>query len=100
VANSNEIAATPGVDCLWIGHFDLSCSMCIPAEFSHERFSAARKLVVEAAQRHGKLLGVQPGSAEMAAEWIALGFNVLSWGSDIAVYRGALQDGVKQLREL
>jgi 2-keto-3-deoxy-L-rhamnonate aldolase RhmA len=100
VSNSNAIAATPGVDCLWIGHFDLSSAMGLPGQFGHERFIAARQTVVDAAQRHGKLLGIQPGSADMAAEWINLGFNVVSWGSDISVYRAALEAGVKKLRQL
>jgi 2-keto-3-deoxy-L-rhamnonate aldolase RhmA len=100
VENSDAIAAVSGVDCLWIGHYDLSFSLGIPGQFSDPRFVAARKTVAEAAQRHGKLLGVQPGSAEMAADWIAAGFNVISWGSDAAIYRNALEAGVKQLRSL
>ena len=100
VASSNAIAATAGVDCLWIGHYDLSTSMGIPGQFGHQRFLDARRTVVEAGQRHGKLLGVQPGSVEMAADWTAAGFNVLSWSSDIAVYRTGLEAGVKRLREL
>ena len=100
VANADAIAATPGVDCLWIGHFDLSSEMGISGKFDHPQFTDARRRVVEAAQRHGKLLGVQPGSTAMAAEWAQVGFNVLSWGSDIAVYRNALQGAAKTLKEL
>ena len=29
--NADEIAAVKGVDCLWVGHFDLSCSLGFPA---------------------------------------------------------------------
>jgi 2-dehydro-3-deoxyglucarate aldolase/4-hydroxy-2-oxoheptanedioate aldolase len=100
VRNADAIAATPGVDCLWIGHFDLSTSLGIPGDFAHERFLAARSAVVEAAQHHGKLLGVQPGSIEMAKDWIAAGFNAISWSSDIAVYKAALLAGVATVREL
>lgn len=100
VANSDAIAAIPGVDCLWIGHFDLSTSMGIPGDFAHEKFLSARRSVAEAGRRHNKLLGVQPGDAKMAADWIAEGYNVISWGSDVSVYRSALQAGIKKLREL
>jgi 2-dehydro-3-deoxyglucarate aldolase/4-hydroxy-2-oxoheptanedioate aldolase len=99
VRNAEAIAATEGVDCLWVGHFDLSQSMGIPAQFHNERFLEALRAVVAAAKRHGKLLGVQPGSPEQADEWFALGFNVMSWSSDITVYRAALQAGVQRLRE-
>jgi hypothetical protein len=30
---------------------------------------------------------------------MALGFNVVSWSADIAVYRSALQAGVDRLRQ-
>jgi 2-keto-3-deoxy-L-rhamnonate aldolase RhmA len=99
VRNAEAIAATSGVDCLWIGHFDLSQSMGIPAQFHNERFLDAMRAVVSAARRHGRLLGIQPGSAEQADEWMALGFNVISWSADIAVYRSALQAGVNRLRQ-
>jgi 2-keto-3-deoxy-L-rhamnonate aldolase RhmA len=98
VANAEAIAAVPGVDCLWVGHFDLSQSMGIPAQFHHPRFLEALQTVVAAARKHGRLLGVQPGSAEQADEWMALGFNVMSWGSDVGVYRAALAAGVQRLR--
>jgi 2-dehydro-3-deoxyglucarate aldolase/4-hydroxy-2-oxoheptanedioate aldolase len=99
VRNAEAIAATPGVDCLWVGHFDLSQSMGIPAQFHHERFLEALRAVVAAGRKHGRLLGIQPGSAEQADEWMALGFNVISWQADIAVYRTALQAGVSRLRQ-
>ena len=100
VANAEAIAATPGVDCLWIGHFDLSSAMGIPGQFGHERFLRARQQVVDAARKYGKLLGIQPGNAEMAREWRTAGFDVFSWSSDIAVFRGAMQAGIRTLRDM
>jgi 2-dehydro-3-deoxyglucarate aldolase/4-hydroxy-2-oxoheptanedioate aldolase len=100
VRNADLIAATPGVDVLWVGHFDLTQSLGIPAQFRDKRFIDALKTVVAAARRHGKTLGVQPGSRAQAEEWIGLGFNVISWQSDVGVYRSALEDGVTWLRGL
>jgi 2-dehydro-3-deoxyglucarate aldolase/4-hydroxy-2-oxoheptanedioate aldolase len=99
VNNAEEIAATPGVDCLWVGHYDLSQSMGIPAQFHSDRFLDALNKVVAGARKHGKLLGIQPGNAEQADEWISMGFNVISWSADIAVYRSSLQSGVNHLRQ-
>jgi 2-keto-3-deoxy-L-rhamnonate aldolase RhmA len=98
VRNAEAIAATPGVDCLWVGHFDLSQSMGIPAQFANERFTSALRTVVAAARKQGKLLGIQPGSVEQADEWIPLGFNVISCPSDIAIYGAGLRTRVGQLR--
>src|SRR4051794_9694010 len=36
-----RIAAVPGIDVLWVGHFDLTTSMGIPAQFDHPRYLAA-----------------------------------------------------------
>jgi 2-dehydro-3-deoxyglucarate aldolase/4-hydroxy-2-oxoheptanedioate aldolase len=99
LSNLDAIAATPGVDVLWVGHFDLSQSMGIPAQFQHPDFLAALRQVVEAARRHGKHAGMQPGNIEQAAQWMEIGYDVLSWSSDVAVYRHALNAGVAQLRE-
>jgi 2-keto-3-deoxy-L-rhamnonate aldolase RhmA len=99
VHNAEAIASTPGVDCLWIGHYDLSQSMGIPAQFHNERFLDALRSVVAAAKKHGCLLGIQPGTAEQADEWISMGFNVISWQADIATYGTGLRAGIEQLRQ-
>jgi 2-keto-3-deoxy-L-rhamnonate aldolase RhmA len=98
--NLDAIATTPGVDILWVGHFDLTQSMGIPAKFSDPRFTAALKQVVEAANRHGKLAAIQPSTFEQAEEWLRLGFHFLSWKTDIAVYREALRKEIEELRKL
>ena len=100
VQNAEAIAATPGVDILWVGHFDLSQTMGIPGQFHDKRFTAALLHVVEAARKHGKLLGIQPGSMEQAEEWMGYGFNVISYSADSAVYKAALSAGVAGIREL
>lgn len=99
IANLDAIAGTEGVDVLWVGHFDLTQSMGIPAQFHHPDFVAAVKRVIETAARHGKRAAIQPASAEQAAEWLDLGFNVISYGVDIAVYRDALRASIQALRE-
>jgi 2-dehydro-3-deoxyglucarate aldolase/4-hydroxy-2-oxoheptanedioate aldolase len=99
LAELEGIAATPGVDCLWVGHFDLSQSMGIAAQFHHPDFLAALDKVVETAKKHGKLAGIQPGNLAQAEEWLGMGFNVISWSTDAAVYREALRTAVAVLRE-
>lgn len=100
VKNAEAIAATPGVDCLWVGHFDLSHAMGIAGAFQDPRFLEAIRHVARASTAHGKWAGVQPGTKEQAREWWSLGYRVISWRSDIALFRIALADGLKQLREM
>lgn len=100
IGNLDAIATTPGVDILWVGHFDLSQSMGIPGNFSDARFIAALRKVVDAANRHGKLAALQPGSMQQAEEWLRMGFHFMSWKTDIALYRSALQNEIEELRKL
>jgi 2-dehydro-3-deoxyglucarate aldolase/4-hydroxy-2-oxoheptanedioate aldolase len=99
LSNLDAIASTPGVDVLWVGHFDLSTQMGIPAQFQHPAFLDALHKVVDATRRHGKLAGIQPGSPEQAAQWRAVGFNVISWKADSGLYGAALRSEVKALRD-
>lgn len=98
LANAEAIAQVPGVDCLWVGHFDLSNAMGIPAEFQNPKFLEALAHVVTVAKKYGKTAGIQPGDEAQAQQWIGMGFNVISWKADIALYRAALVNEVRWLR--
>ena len=77
LANLDAIAATPGVDVLWVGHNDLSQSMGINGKFDHPEFQRALAKVIDAANRHGKLAAAQPGSVKQAENWFRAGFHLL-----------------------
>lgn len=98
LANCEAIAAIEGVDVLWVGHFDLTQSMGIPGQFQHPKFLHALQRVVEVSRRHNKRAGIQPGDEAQAEQWIALGYNVLSWKTDIGIYRGTLVNEIRWLR--
>ncbi len=100
VEHVEEIAATPGVDVLWVGHNDLSLSLGIPGQLEHRRFLSALERVVTAARQQGLAAGVQAGNVAQAREWLAMGFNVISFGADARVYMTALEQGVRAMREL
>lgn len=98
--NLEDIAATPGVDVLWLGHFDLTQSMGIPGQFDNQRFLDAMKLVVDTAAKHDLRSGIQPSNLAMAQEWMEMGFNVISYGADSPVYMKALTEAVAGVRAL
>lgn len=100
LSNLDAIASTAGVDVLWVGHFDLSTSMGIPGKFDQPGFRAALAQVVDAANRHGKIAAIQPGSMSQAQEWLGAGFHVLSWKTDIALYRAALKKELDDLARI
>jgi 2-keto-3-deoxy-L-rhamnonate aldolase RhmA len=96
--NVDAIAAVPGVDCLWIGHFDLSCSLGIPGEFTHPRFTAAVDRVTAAATRHGKALGRLVTDLEAGLDCAARGFDFLAWQGDVWALQAAVRDGIEKLK--
>ena len=100
VDHVEAIAAVPGVDVVWIGHFDLTQSMGIPGQFDDPRFAAALARVVAAANKHGKLAAIQPGSLDQARAWVKHGFHFMSYNVDVAVYRNALRNELDQVRAM
>ncbi len=92
--NLDAIVSVPGVDVAWMGHYDLTVSMGIPAQFDHPRLLAAMDDLVAACQRHGVAPGFLPPTPEAAVHWIGKGFRALSLGSDINVFL----DGVRKFR--
>ncbi len=98
LANLDAIAATPGVDVLWVGHFDLTQSLGIVGEFHHDDFLNALKRVVEVTKQCGQAAGIQPGSLEQARSWMDIGCNMISYSADHGVYSAALHSAVEDLR--
>lgn len=89
--NLDEILSVPGVDVGWMGHYDLTVSMGIPAQFNHPRFLDAMDRLVDRCNHYGVAPGFLPATAEDASFWIQKGFRMISLGSDIGVYVNALE---------
>jgi 2-keto-3-deoxy-L-rhamnonate aldolase RhmA len=99
IANVDAIMATEGVDIGWLGHYDLTNTMGITAQFDHADFQAAVDALVAACARHGKTPGFLAGTVPMAQAWRARGFRCLGYGTDISLLRDTLHDGLASLRD-
>ena len=99
VENVDAIAAVEGIDCLWIGHFDLTNSLGIPGQFSHPAYLSAVERVLEACQRHGKAPGIMSGDVATAQAQLAQGFRALAYSGDLWLYQQALRQGLDALRQ-
>jgi 2-keto-3-deoxy-L-rhamnonate aldolase RhmA len=98
IEHVDAIAAVDGVDCLWIGHFDLSSSLGIPGQFAHPKFVNAVERVVAAARRHGKALGRLVGDAASGVEHAGQGFDFICWSGDVWALQEAVRGGVEAIR--
>jgi 2-keto-3-deoxy-L-rhamnonate aldolase RhmA len=98
VDNAEALAALPGVDCLWVGHFDLSVSLGVPGQFDIKTFNDAIDRVVAAARKHKKALGRLVATVEQGAELYAKGFDFICYSGDVWVLHDALAEAITRLR--
>jgi 2-keto-3-deoxy-L-rhamnonate aldolase RhmA len=99
VENADAIAAIDGVDCLWVGHFDLSSSLGIPGEFNHPKFLSAIETVVAATKKHNKALGRLVPTVELGIDLYAQGFDFVCYSGDVWILHQALEQAIGALRD-
>jgi 2-keto-3-deoxy-L-rhamnonate aldolase RhmA len=96
--NCDAIAAVPGVDVLWLGHFDLTNFMGIPAQFDNPRYLKAVDDVVAACDRHGKTPAFMAADQKWMKDYLAKGFRLMAYGVDIGIFQNALAQGIDFMR--
>jgi 2-keto-3-deoxy-L-rhamnonate aldolase RhmA len=99
IANVDQILAVEGIDVGWLGHYDLTDSMGIRAEFNRPEFEAAVRKLVAACDANGKAAGFLVTSVEMARAWRAKGFRCFSYGTDAGLLQAALGEAIGHLRQ-
>jgi 2-keto-3-deoxy-L-rhamnonate aldolase RhmA len=81
--NIDAIAATPGLDAIFIGTSDLSFSLGLRGRQNEPLLDEAIAKVVSAAHRHGKVAGRPAGSPEQVKEFIEQGFLLFQAPTDL-----------------
>jgi 2-dehydro-3-deoxyglucarate aldolase/4-hydroxy-2-oxoheptanedioate aldolase len=99
VENAEEIASVPGVDCLWVGHFDLTCSLGIPGEFANPKFIEAVAHTHAAARKHGKAYGRLVPDVAAGIQAFGQGFDFICYSGDVWMFQQALTAGVQGVRD-
>ncbi len=98
VASAERIAATAGIDVLWIGHFDLTASLGIPGQFGHPDYLSAVDEVLDACRRHGKTPGIMAADIVTAQSMIRKGFRAVAYSGDLWILGQALKAGIEDIR--
>jgi 2-keto-3-deoxy-L-rhamnonate aldolase RhmA len=91
----DEIAATPGIDVLFIGTSDLSFSLGLRGRQNEPKLQAAIDRIVDAARRHNKFLGRPAGSPEQVVDFRKQGFQMFQCTTEL----GLIAAGARQLLE-
>jgi 2-keto-3-deoxy-L-rhamnonate aldolase RhmA len=100
VENCEAIAAMDGVDCLWIGHFDLSNSLGVPGEFDNPLFVDAVARIMKAAKAAGKSVGRLVNSPEEAKKLNGEGCDFICYAGDIWLFHRVVSEGVSEIRSM
>jgi 2-keto-3-deoxy-L-rhamnonate aldolase RhmA len=83
--NVELIAAIDGVDCLWVGHFDLTNFLGIPGDFTSSIYLDAIKRVVDAGKINKKSLGIMVNNNDELEMYSELGFNMIAVGTEMNI---------------
>ncbi len=83
--NVEEIAAIDGVDCLWVGHFDLTNFLGIPGQFGSDIYINSIKKVVAAAKLNKTSLGIMVNNQDELKMYSDLGFNMIAVGTEMSI---------------
>ncbi|QPL04418.1 MULTISPECIES: HpcH/HpaI aldolase family protein [Actinomyces] len=85
VANAEVIAATDGVDAVFIGPSDLAASMGLIGQQTHPEVVAAVGRAIEAARRAGTKVGINAFDPAVAHGYLDQGVDFILVGADVAL---------------
>jgi 4-hydroxy-2-oxoheptanedioate aldolase len=83
--NLDAIAATPGVDGVFIGPADLSAAMGHRGNAAHPEVQAAIKDAFARVIKAGKAAGILTSNEEWANEYLDLGATFVAVGTDVGI---------------
>jgi 4-hydroxy-2-oxoheptanedioate aldolase len=86
VQQSEAIAATEGIDVLFIGPADLSQSLGITGQVSSPKITEALEITGRAAKKYGKALGIHVSSPADAEKALRCGATYLAYSTDIGLF--------------
>ena len=103
--NLDEIAATPGLDGLYIGPADLAIALGLPprplvGEAGEERPELAEAIerIRRACEANGLIAGIQCGSGRAAKYYAGTGFGLITVGVDTNIFRAAISSELSAAR--
>ncbi len=95
----DAILRVPDVDAILVGPHDLSISLGIPENYTHPKFTAAMKTIIEKSRAAGVGVGYHFSfGLETAIDWAKMGANFIVHSTDLFLVRDALQREIGKLR--
>ncbi|WP_144925413.1 HpcH/HpaI aldolase family protein [Halorubrum salsamenti] len=86
VENIEDILGVDGIDAVFLGPYDLSQSLGIPGQVTHERVEALMEDVCERAAEAGVAVGAFADTPAIANRWIDAGVQYVTLGVDAGLF--------------
>ena len=102
IENIEEILTVEGIDIVFLGPYDLSQSLGIPGQITHERVEEMMTKVCELADKTDTVVGTFADSPEIANKWIDAGVQDIALGVEVGLFTehlASLTDAVDTDRE-
>lgn len=97
--NLDALLEVPGLDGVFVGPHDLSVSLGVPEQYTHPKFAAAAKLIIEKCRASGVGIGLHySGGTDLEIEWARLGANLIIHSSDVSSAEQAFQRDLGAIR--
>lgn len=100
VANIDEIAATPGVDGVFIGPADLAADMGLPGQTGHPDVQAAIRHCFERIHAAGKKVGIIAFDEAQVRVYVENGADFVAVGGDVSLLAKAIRGAAALAEEL
>lgn len=94
-----EICAIEGVDGIFVGPFDLTIALGIPAQFDHPLFQAALKRIYTACRANNKFTFIFGANIAQAKNYKDYGFDAVTCSMDATLMIQAFKDMADELRQ-
>lgn len=92
VANIDRIAATPGLDVVFIGTSDLSFSLGLRGDQRHPKLRTAIAKIAAAAKKHHKFLGRPARTRAEVDQYVKEGFQFFQAGTELDLMRAGARE--------
>jgi 4-hydroxy-2-oxoheptanedioate aldolase len=98
IQNLDSILQVEGLDVVFIGPYDLSQALGIPAKVKNARVREAMAGAVQSARKAGKSVGTYCDDVETAKEYLALGVSYLAVSIDAYIFLSGARSIISQFR--
>jgi 2-dehydro-3-deoxyglucarate aldolase len=99
VKNIDEILSVDGVDGVFVGPYDLSCSLEVPGVFDSEEMKRALKTIELATLKAKKSLGyhvIEP-DISLVSDYLSKGYNFIAFSTDFLLMGRKATEEMKKL---